>query len=566
MMQRQSSSLASVSLLFAALLLFACWLAPGHWFPWVSFQNEVLAALAGLLFSASALASRNGPPSWPRASSFLALVALLPAVQFLAGQIAFRSDALLSFLYLAALALAVSAGASWAQADRRKFFDHVFGALLAAGIVSAGMALAQWLNEVPTEFIAWVPPGARVIGNIAQPNHLAALLALGLLGALWFYETGRIGGRALWCAALWFALGMALTRSRMVWLAAAAFAIGWVWLRGRMGLRLSIRSLLIWTLVFGAIVVVLGPVSDIVDAGAPESVANRLQGGGGRLRIWTAMIDGLMQSPWVGYGWSQVSRAGLAGSLTHFTGESMLRQSHSVPLDLLIWNGIPLGLLLIACVVGWWLRQVRSCESAERAVVLAAVSLILLYSLIEFPLESFYFLVPFGLFVGALEGWSAAERPVNAPRAAMGAALGGIAALGAAVAIEYLDVEQASRDGRMLAAGFIGSAVLPKPRLLDEPIEYIRFWRTPARVGMSAEELDWMRKIAGRNPSPPTLLRYATATGLNGKADVASHTLRRLCNMHSAARCDEGRKSWTQLQQNYAALSPIAFPPTPTPP
>ena len=566
MMSTPKTSLASIWLLLATLLLFACWLAPGHHYPWVSFQNESVAAVAALFFCAAALSVTGVPASWPRIALVIAVVSIVPWIQFAAGQIAFRSDALLSFLYLAALVLCISAGATLAGQNRPGFLDSVFGALLAAAIASTGLALSQWLGLDLSQYIEWMPPGSRAIGNIAQPNHLAALLALGLLGALRFYESARIGGRVFWLIALWLALGMAFTRTRMVWLAAVLFVVAWTWLASRAPARLSRRALVAWVVAFAAIVAAIGPLSALLDASAPESVSDRLQGGGGRLRIWATLIDGLMRSPWAGYGWSQVSRAGLAGSLTHFTGESMLRQSHSVPLDLLIWNGIPLGLLLIGCVVAWWVRQTRRCDSAERGVVLAAVSLILLYSLIEFPLESLYFVVPFGLLVGALEGWSAAEAPVRAPRAAMAVALAGLAALGFVVAIEYVDVEQASRDGRMLAAGFIGSAVLPRPRLLDEPIEYIRFWRTPAHESMSAEELAWMRKMAGRNPAPPTLLRYATATGLNGQADIASQTLRRLCNMHSATRCDEGRKSWVQLQQNYQALRPIAYPPTPTPP
>jgi Virulence factor membrane-bound polymerase, C-terminal/O-Antigen ligase len=366
--------------------------------------------------------------------------------------------------------------------------------------------------------------------------------------------------------ALWLALGMALTRSRIAWLAAAVFVVGWAWARARIGARLSPRSLLAWTVLFGAIVAVIGPLSDAVNIHAPESVADRLQSGGGRLRIWATLVEGLMQSPWVGYGWSQVSRAALAGSLNHFTGESMLRQSHSVPLDLMVWTGVPLGLLLIGIIVLWWVRHMMRCDSAERAVVFTAVSLILLYSSIEFPLESFFFLVPFGLLTGALEAWSPASPLSHAPRAAFALVLGAIAALGFAVGVEYLDVEQASRDGRLAAAGYGPTRPLPAPVLLDEPIEYIRFWRTQARPGMSVDELDWMRRIAGRNPAPPTLLRYAVATGLNGQSEVAAQALIRLCNMHRAKRCDDGRKSWAQLQQSFPVLSTVPYPPTPKPP
>lgn len=561
------SSPTSLAVLAAAFALFACWLAPGHYFPWVSYQNEVVAGVAGALFGLSAVVSRAGAPAWPRVSLFIAVVALVPAVQWAFGQISFRSDAVLSFLYLGTLSVSIAAGATLSRDDRRSLIDAVMGALLAAAIVSVGLALVQWLMLNPSPQIAWVPPGYRPIGNIAQPNHLASLFALGLLGGLWFYETHRVGGRVMLLVALWLAIGMALARSRMNWLAVTAVVVALAWVGTRVTMRLRVAPSLGWLALLAAATLAMGPLSAMLDTAPLQSVTERFQTGGGRLRIWTNLFDGLMQSPWLGYGWSQVSRAGLAGSTNHYVGEQMLRQSHSLPLDLVIWVGIPLGLLLIGALAWWWWHQVRRCDSAERAVVLSAVGIVSIHSLVEFPLESFYFLIPFGVLVGALEGWSTPLATVRTslPRAAMAAAVGGMTALGAAVAIEYLTVEDASRNGRLLAAGFVASAPLPEPRLLDEPIEYVRFWRTRARAGMSTQELDWMRRVVGRNPSPPALLRYATALGLNGAPQAAARTLVQLCNMHLRRSCDEGRESWTQLQRNFPVLTPIPYPATPKP-
>ena len=37
-----------MALLLGSLTLFASWLAPGHYYPWINFQNEWLAVVAGL--------------------------------------------------------------------------------------------------------------------------------------------------------------------------------------------------------------------------------------------------------------------------------------------------------------------------------------------------------------------------------------------------------------------------------------------------------------------------------------------------------------------------------------
>jgi len=95
---------------------------------------------------------------------------------------------------------------------------------------------------------------------------------------------------------------------------------------------------------------------------------------------------------------------------------------------------------------------------------------------------------------------------------------------------------------------------------LDGPREYHRFMITPARVDMSAEEVDWMRRVMQRNAYPPAMMRSALAAGLNGRPEEAAQTLRRLCHMHVELRCEEARASWSAAQQQFAVLRPIPAP------
>ena len=559
-LSRRSSS--SLPLLLGSTTLFLCWLAPGHYVPWVNFQNEIMAAAAALLFGAAAVASQTGPIRWPALSSIAVLAALVALVQMLAGQISFVSDGTLTLLYLVGFALSMVVGATLVQSQREEFLGGVCGALLAAGLVSTGMAAIQWLQVGPVAFVAWVPAGERPIANLAQPNHLASLLALALLSALWLYEKQRIGGRTLWLVALWLGLGLLMARSRTTWVAMPLFALGWFLMQRRAPLRLSGRALMTWLALFGIGVVLWDTFSETVGMAGQVSIAQRAQAGG-RLQIWSVLIEALLASPWFGYGWSQVSHAGLVGSLHHFTGEAMLRNSHNTLLDILLWNGVPLGLFFIGALAWWWIARLRACTSAEQWVFLSAIGVVFVHAMFEFPLEYLHFLLPVGMLMGALDGWEGERRLWRVPRAPVALALAGLAVATAWIGVEYVRVEEGSRDNRMLAAGYASSANLPDVMLLDEPREYMRFWRTPARVGMNSEEIAWMRKVAERNPAPPTLLRYAVATGLNGQPDVAARTLVQLCNMHKTASCNEGRTSWAALGAQFPQLQDIPYPRTP---
>ena len=553
---------ASTLMLLASITLFLCWLAPGHYYPWVMFQNEFTAAVAALLFGAAALASGPSATRWPALSSFALLAALVAAAQLALGQITFLSDGVLAALFLAGFALSMAVGATLAETQREEFLGGVCGALLAAGLVCTGMAAFQWLQVGEAPYVAWIPPGERPIANLAQPNHLASLLAMALLAALWLYEKQRIGGRALWLVALWLGLGLVMTRSRTTWVAVPLFALGWFLMQRRAPLRLRAPPLLAWLALLGLGVLLWGPFSEALGTVAPVSLEQRVQGGGGRLRIWAVLLEGLRDSPWVGYGWSQVSQAGLAGSAQHFTGETMLRNSHNMLLDLLLWNGVPMGLLFIGALAWWWWAQLRACASAEHWVLLSAIGVVFVHAMFEFPLEYLHFLLPVGLLMGAVD--ISVPRHVGArrvPRAAVALALAGLTGATAWIGVEYLRVEEGSRENRMLAAGYASSANLPDVVLLDEPREYMRFWRTQARVGMTDAELAWMRKVVERNPAPPSLLRYAIAMGLNGRPNEAAQTLVQLCNMHRVSSCAEGRKSWGVAQERFAPLRSVPYPP-----
>lgn len=562
-------SLFSVSVLLAALCLTVAWLIPFHWYPWLNFQQEWLAALAGLLVCAAALASPRSNGRWPMAALVVFALAAVPLLQLLVGQILFLSDGLMSILYLVALAGAIAVGAAFGQDERRGVIDALFGALLAAAFCSTAVALIQWLDLGPIAYVVWIPPGQRPMGNISQPNHLAVLTAMGLIALMWFYETERISLRVLALGALVLLGCMALTRARAGWLIMLALAIGWFLLRRRTELRLPLRGVAIGLLAFVAFTMLVGPASGWFGTTAPVALTERVQGGGGRLRIWAAILDALWQSPWTGYGWSQASHAGLIGSERQFTGESMLRNSHSFPMDLLVWNGIPLGSTILVLIAFWWVQQLRRCDSVERGALLGMVGIVFVHSLFEFPFEYLYFLIPCGLFVGLLEGLpveGAVRLGVHVPRAVMATLVSTLAAFTAWILVEYVEVQDASSNNRLVAAKFAARADLPDVILLDEPREYMRFWRTEAKPDMSAKELAFMRSIALRNPSPPSLLRYATALGVNGAAADSARMLVSLCNMHRKERCDEGRKSWALLQARYPSLLAVDFPPAPANP
>lgn len=553
------------SIWFGLLFLSLAYLMPGHYLPWASFQNQWVAAFgAALIASATVLHAWRGsvPVAIPPLALGAAALASVPMLQWASGQVLFFSDALLSSSYLLAFAICVAAGAVWAAQARSSWLDGLFAAIAIAATFSVGLALTQWLSmEVSQVWVARAPPGARPFANLGQPNHFALLLILGLIGTWRAHVRGALRGSVAMLLTLWLGLGLVMTQSRAGWLVVALLML-WALLKRqclpgitptRVGVvaALFVMGVLGWDGLNHALG--LTQTSDLVE---------RLQAGP-RSLIWLASLDAIGQSPWFGYGANQVVLGHQAAATSAPAVHRMIESAHNLILDTALWVGVPLALVLVLAVGRWLIARGRACAGVDDWAVLAAVGSIGLHSMVEFPYEHAYFLLPLGFLMGTFPASPPAARPRQGA-IALAMAIFAMTVLLLAVGAEYLKVEQANRQARLAMVG-VGSpasaeSAPPEVLLLDAPREYHRLMLTPARESMSESELDWMRRVTRRHAFPPAMLRYALAAGLNGRPDEAQQTLARLCSMHPPPRCDEARAAWRTAQARWPVLEAVPAP------
>lgn len=548
------------------------WLLPGHFYPYTAFQQDmlsvagvVLLALAGMMSLPRSRSVRLPPPALLSCG-----LALVPVAQWCAGLVPFVSDAILPAGYLAAFAIAVVAGTQLAQQPH--FCTWLYGVVALAAAMSVAIGLAQWLGLGPIAFVEPWTAGDRIVANLVQPNQLACLLALGMVSALWFYERRLIGAGTVAALLAWLAIGLALTQSRAAWLMVIAIAGLWLWHRRTLGLRTTVAGLLAVVLVLGAAALARAPLHALwqIDGSAVGGVALRAPANL-RLAHWQTLWDALMLEPWFGYGWLQIAAAQQAAALDNATTYELLSAAHNQALDLLIWNGLPLGLALIGLIVWWFLDRARRCRDQDAWAALAVVAVFSAHSMVEFPLQYAYFLLPAGVFVGVIEARvpprDTESAFVNLPRAAL---LGALLTMSAALYViwdEYLEVDEAVRQVRLKnEARIVHKDLNPKApdvTLLDAQREYVRLWTVEPVVGMAPEQIDWMRIVARRFGSPGALERYALASGLNGRPDEALRALRLMCRMSLPRHCDRVRSVWQQRAAHHPALLAVPYPTTP---
>ena len=544
--------MSAVSLLIASGFALAAWLAPNHYPPWVAFHGELMMALALVVAVAGELAQRRARPEpWSPLICVTLLVACVPLLQAAGGLVRFAGDAWVVCAYLLGFAFAQWLGRRLAnRCGPMQLAEGLALLFVAASLASVGLQLYQWLRLDGLGVLAVdMPPHGTPFANLAQPNHLASLLFLGLAGVLFLFERGRIRGWVATIAVLYLEAGMALTGSRTAWLAVFVLVVALVAARGRLGLRMTLPASLGIGAGLVAAVAMLGPANELLLLASGRSFATQMQAGP-RTLFYATMLDAIRQQPWFGYGWNQGLAAQWQVLDAHPSGGRLMGNSHNMLLDLMVWNGIPLALALIAFML-WWLRQqLGACRDVAHGFMLIAILGVLAHAMVEYPLSYAYFLLPVGVMMGALDANLLQRRKVRLPRPFVLTASVATTALLAMIVVEYVEIESNVRTLRFETARIGTNRIessAPDLLLLTQWQEYLRVVRVEAKPGMTSEEITSIQDVAERFPYSAALRQFALANALNGRSDVAALTLRRLCTLHSKRVCAMELHAWRKL-------------------
>ncbi len=517
---------------FLGLFFFTlAWLAYDHYRPWVNFHSELLA-FVGLLGLAIGVLRRPGAVlASPRASLGIAILALVPWLQYATGISLFAGDALICSMYLLGLSVAVFVGYSLGLASADPALpglDTWMHALWIAALASAAIGLAQWFDVqgpigmyvVQTDF------GDRAMGNLGQPNQLATLLLIGIAAFAYSHERGSIGRLPFILGLGFLTAVLVLTRSRTGMLSVLVLTTFLLWKRRTHTIGFSASAILAWAVCFIIGTLSLPWVSDALLLGDIRALSSS-EAISQRWRIWQQVGYAVLQSPWFGYGWNQTPTAHAVGAVA-FPGDFTYTNAHDFVLDMLAWNGMPLGLLISATVLFWFVSRLRACAQPAAIYALAGLLALAVHSLLEYPYAYAYFLLSAGILVGTVE---AATRPGRtiALKARWAWALVALwIPTGAYLCYEYFLVEEDFRVVRFenLRVGRTPPGYeVPRIWMLSQMASMLKAARQTTEPGMNAADIDNMRKASMRFAFGTLHLRYTLALALNGDLAGAKHQL-----------------------------------------
>lgn len=548
------------------LLLSMAWLLPNHVEPWTSFHSDALVAWMLVCVGGIALLRSSGSISVHGLAIFVGGLALIPLLQWVGGMLPFAGQAWIASAYLSGCFFAMLIG-QIAQVWKPVASANVlFGAIAFGSVASVGMQLQQWfwLVDAGSLDIWLASTQGRPTANMGQPNQLATLHLWGLIAIGWFYWRGSIHAATALLVAACIVLGLALTQSRTGALGLTSLCVAtWIWRRRMPSPRLPafVTSLgALYLLLLGSIPS-WGHTLLLTASGA--SVVDRLQG---ELRpaLWQMLLHAAMQHPWLGWGVNQSLEAQLGVAEQFRALHHPFFSAHNLLIDLVLWVGLPLGLLTCLVILRWLMTVARRIRSPNQILYFMMVVTVGIHSLLEFPLQYAYFLLPLGFAMGALNADLGVWRLRNVAwsRPALVTVAAAIAVLLGVISRDYLNVEAAYTSLRLERADIVGVQPykLPEVVVLTQLREAQRLSRYEPQMGISPQPIAWALDVLAVSPSPRNFLTVAVMFGLDNRHAEAQLWLRRMCRVVTRDQCALGPKRWKAAQQKYPKLQSVPWP------
>lgn len=518
---------------YASGLLFftLSWLAYDHYWPWVNFHSEMLAFVGLFWLFASVLFQAGGSAILPRMSIWVSLTILLPWLQYAAGVNFFAGDALLSSLYLYGLLLAVVVGYAFTRVD----VDHpAFGvmglmhSLWIAALVSAAIGLAQWLNvDSPLGmYVVQSDAGDRAMGNLGQPNQLATLLLMGMVAFAYVFER-QVIGRLAFSLGIGFMTGvLILAQSRAGMLSVFVVAAYLIWKKRLVKSRLSGKAVAWWASCFLIGTLALPHLSELLLLGDVRGIraAEPLSQ---RWRMWQQIAYAVAQSPWVGYGWNQTPAAHAASAVA-LPGPIPYSNAHNFVMEMLAWNGLPLGLLLTGAIAYWFLKRMRSSVNQQAVHAMTCLLPFAVHSMLEYPFAYAYFLIAAGFMAGIVEAAVAPAKPITVNARWACGFLACWVSVGAYMTYEYFLIEEDFRTVRFenLSLGKTPETYeVPHVWMMSHMGAMLKARRLVIEPNMEKSDVEMLRRVSQRFSQNVLHFRYVKALGLNADPVGAAHQM-----------------------------------------
>ncbi len=430
----RSPGLARISLAFVGLMWVLPFLYYNHAYPITTFYQEWGAGVLGLCAMPLLLTARYWQePEVPRVVMLPIGLMLLLMVQYLLGRIDYFDHLMLLALYFMFAALLMLLGQRLRIELGLPTLATALAVFLLAGAelnTLAGVLQHFRWNTFLNPFITSKTSYA-VYGNLAQPNHFADYIALGLisLGLLHVRFSLRIWQVALFATPMLFVMVLSGSRSSWLYLLCAA-GLAFFWQRRDRALRPLLYFTLLLLIAFGLMHLVV-QIPWLEGSTGSVTTTERLfgdnaTGGSIRLHLWREAVLIFMQFPVLGAGFGQFAfqHFQLAAELRNPAVIGLYNNAHNLVMQTAAEAGLAGVVILLGTLGQWCWKIVRSAQfTLYHWWGYAVLGVLGIHSVLEYPLWYLYFMGVAAILLGMFDTESYRLELRNAGRVSVAAML-----------------------------------------------------------------------------------------------------------------------------------------------
>ncbi|MEJ5139334.1 MULTISPECIES: O-antigen ligase family protein [Acinetobacter] len=383
-------------------LLFICcaWLSPFHANPWLMIVSEICAFLSlfCLIFF-----FKDKDIIIPRVILPVLFFSIIPFFQYFFGIELYFETALLCFSYLFCVFLSMIIGFNTASIElKERTLILLSGSILISSLISVIIILLQWFGLEKNIFLIAPLHHDRPFGNFAQPNNMATFLVFGLLSNLFLLKDLKITKKMASVFSFLILFAIALSYSRTAWIELIIIGVCLFFIQDKVVKKKTIYFYSVLFFIFLFTIPYLNNFLNGFGLGllSTQNVNDRLSTGSLRLGIWKQMLVAIYQQPWFGYGWNQTAYAQIIASTTVFHSEQT-RSAHNIILELLVWNGILIGSIIIFYAL-YLLKLVFFTSNQKMVLIRLIIVSFIVHALLEFPQNYACFLLIIAFLIGFL--------------------------------------------------------------------------------------------------------------------------------------------------------------------
>ena len=401
-----------ISLTFVGLMWVLPFLYYHHAYPLTTFYQEWGAAILGLCAMPLLVTKCSAAQAAiPRVALLPAALLLLVLLQALLGRLAYFEQALLFSFYMLWTALLLLLGHRLRAEIGLPVLVTVLATFLLLGAeLNAVVGILQhyrwdtWFNAVVAE-----KTSSAIYGNIAQPNHFAHYITLGLisLGLLLARRILRAASILLLTLPLLFVLVLSGSRSAGLYLIAIT-VLAYLWQRKNRVDKVLLHYALLLLLGFALMHWVV-QLPWLAGASGSVTPVQRLLGevGSGEIRLylWRESWHIFAEFPLLGAGFGQFAWQHflLLPQLQSSQINGLYNNAHNIVMQFAAEMGM-VGLLILFGTLFAWLGQVVRVQlTIYHWWGYAALSVMGIHSLLEYPLWYAYFIGIAAIILGMLD-------------------------------------------------------------------------------------------------------------------------------------------------------------------